>query len=116
MSGNDCGTLSQNDRNLVRDKLAAIEHAKFNKSAGCAVVTFAEIVLAAGIELDVGGQHVAILVQEADKTTVVIEMTMAHDHRIDLAGIGASQFDIVDQSLRRIAEIEHDGALLVGAL
>ena len=46
----------------------------------------------------------------------MIEVAMAHDHRIDLAGIGAGQLDIVDQSFRRIAEIEHDGALLVGAL
>ena len=116
MVGDNRRVFRQNDRDLVRNQLAAIERAKFGKCAGRAAIALAEIVLAAGIELHIGGQHAAVFLQEADEAAVMIEVAMAHDHCIDLAGIGAGQFDIVEQSFRRIAEVEHDSALLIAAL
>ena len=76
----------------------------------------AEIVLAAGIELDVGRQHVAILPEEADQAAVMVDMTVADDQRLHLARVDPQQPDVVDQRRGRVAEVEHDRALLLVAL
>ena len=46
----------------------------------------------------------------------MVEVAVAHDHGIDLGWIDPGQFDVVDQRFRRIAEVEHDSALLIAAL
>jgi hypothetical protein len=43
----------------------------------------AEVVLASRIKLDVRGQRVAILVEESDQATVMVEMAVTDDESID---------------------------------
>ena len=61
-------------------------------------------------------EHVAVLLEKSLQAAEVIEVAMADDQRVELARIDAGQFDIVEQSLGRIAEVEHDVALLARAL
>jgi hypothetical protein len=76
----------------------------------------AEIILAAGIELEVRRQLVAVLVEKAHQAAPMIEMAVADDERAHLAGIGFDELDVVEQRLGAVAIIEHDGPLLVVAL
>ena len=68
-SGDHRRRLAQHRRDLLRGDLAAVERAEFAElpRRRRAADAMAEIVLAAGIELEVGRQHVAILVEEADQ-------------------------------------------------
>ena len=80
--------LAQHRRHLVRVDLAALECAVLTQlPRRAAAEAMAEIVLAAGIELQVGRQHAAILAQEADQAAVMIDMAVADDQRLDLAGV-----------------------------
>jgi len=116
MFGDNRRAFGKNDRHLVRDQLPAVQRAEFGQLAGCAAISLAEIVLTAGVEFDVGRQHVAIFLQKADQAAVMVEVTVANDHSVDLRGIGAGQLDVVEQRFRRIAEVEHDRALFIPAL
>jgi hypothetical protein len=53
-----------------------------------------------------------VLVQEALQSAEMVEMPMAHDQRVDLAGIDADNLDIVEEHRRTVSEIQHHGALL----
>ena len=78
-------SLAQHDSDLVRRQRAAVEIAEVTKRAGRSRGhdTMAEIVLASRVELDVGGQRVAILVEESDQAAVMVEMAVADDERVD---------------------------------
>ena len=73
----------------------------------------AEVVLAARVELHVGGKHAAVLVEEADEPAVVVDVAMADDQRLDLCRIDLEQPHVVDDRRRGVAEVEQDRAALV---
>src|SRR3954463_3658807 len=68
--------LAQHGRDPLRCQLAAIERAEIGELAFCSGCTDAmtEIVLAAGIELDVGRQLIAEFVEEAEQAAEMIVM------------------------------------------
>src|SRR6478752_140130 len=77
--------FAQHGRNLLRRKLTAIQRAEIRELAlgrrGADAVT--EIVLAAGIELEVGRQLVPEFVEEADETAEMIVVPVTDDQRIE---------------------------------
>ena len=50
------------------------------------------------------------------QAAVVVNVAVADDQRLDLARIDLQELDVVDQRRGRVAEVEHDGALLLLAL
>ena len=85
MAGDHGRRLAQHGRDLLRRQLPAIQRAEIGELAlgrrGVDAVT--EIVLAAGIELDVGRQLVAEFVEEADQAAEMIVVAVADDQRIE---------------------------------
>jgi len=76
----------------------------------------AEVIFAAGIELDVGRQLVAEFGEKAVQSAEMIEVPVAHDQRADLRRIHLQDFDVVEERVRAVAEIEERGALVVALL
>ena len=76
----------------------------------------AEVVLAAGVEREVGRQDARYLSRKPMQAAEVVVMPVADDQRIDLVRIGADDLHVVEQRFRRVAEVEQDGALLGAAL
>src|SRR5262249_57114757 len=89
-----------------------VERAKFGKLAGRSLVAHAEIVLAAGIEREVLRQHRAVPIEKADEPTVMVEMAVAHDQRLDLLRVGTDIIDVVVERFWGVAEVEHHSVLL----
>jgi hypothetical protein len=75
----------------------------------------AEVILAAGVELHIGGQDVAVLVEERLQAAEVVVVAMTDDQRIDLGRINADQFHVVEEHGRSIAVVQHHRALLCAA-
>ena len=89
--------LAQHGLHLLCGDLLAVEDAELTVLPGRgAADTMTEIILAAGIELHVGGQHAAILVEKSDQAAVMIDMAVADDQRIDLRRIHIQKADVVD--------------------
>ena len=73
---------------------AAVERAEVGERARGALPALAEIILAAGIEFDVGRKHGAVLVEEAQQAAEMVEMAVAHHHGVDRLRLDAEQFDV----------------------
>src|SRR5262245_30773169 len=72
----------------------------------------AKVVLAACIELQVSRKYVAILIQKADQSAVVIDMAMTEDQGLNVARVHPQETNIVDDR-RGIAEVEKHRAVLL---
>ncbi len=101
--------LAQHRGDALRGELAAVQRAEIGELAlgRRRVDAVAEIVLAAGIELDVGGQLVAELVEEAVEAAEMVVVPVAHDQRVELRRIDADQLHVVDQHFGRVAVVQH---------
>src|SRR5215204_1826035 len=106
--------LAEHGRDLLRRKFAPVEHAEIGELARCApaLIAMAEIVLAAGVELDVGRERRAVFLEEADEPAKMVVMAVANDERVELARVNAGDVDVVEERLGAVAEVEHHGALL----
>ena len=113
VSGDHGRRFAQHGRDLLRRELAAVEGAEIGELALGRRRTdpVAEIVLAAGIELDVGRQLVAEFVEEAEQAAEMIVMAVADDQRVEFRRIDADQFHVVQQHFGRIAVVQHQRAL-----
>ena len=107
--------LAQHDRHVLRGDLASVEDAVLCElpRRGRRANAVAEIVLAARIELDIGRKDVAVFLQEADEATVVVDVAVADDQRLDLGRVHLKESHIVDDGRRGVAEVEQDRALLL---
>ena len=95
-------------------QVAPVEHAPVGEVAGRAgsVLPYAEKVLAADVERKIGGQLVSVLLEEADQAAEVVKVTVARDERLRLRGIDLHDLHVVEERVRRVAEIEQDLARL----
>src|SRR5262249_57578409 len=104
------------DLEVARRNPAPVERAKFGKLAGRSLVAPAEVVLAAGIERELLRQPRAMPIEKAEQPAVMVEMAVAHDQCLDLLRIGADIVDVVVERFRGVAEVDHHGVPLTGAL
>src|SRR5262249_39534330 len=109
MATNNRRAFAQYDRDFARLERAPVQIAEIAEGARRAgrQDAVAEVVLAASIELYVGGQRVAIFVEERDEPAVVIEVAVADDKRIDLPWVGPEIIEIGKKRRWRIGVIEH---------
>ena len=74
MAGDHGGISAQHGLDLARRELAPIERTEIGELAWVApVYAMTEIVLAAGVEREVGGQDAAVFVEEPDQTAEMID-------------------------------------------
>ena len=98
------------ERDLTPEQRAAVEHTEVAELPRSAIEATAEVVFATGVELDARLDRAAVFVEEADEAAEMIEVPVADHEGVDLFGVDAQQFDVVEQALRRVAEVEHHGA------
>src|SRR5262249_25004056 len=106
--------LARHCGHLVRLDLAPIQRpilAELPRRIGTADA-MAKVDLAACIELQVSRKYVAILIQKADQSTVVIDMAMTEDQGLNLARVDPQETTIVDDR-RGIAEVEQYRAVVL---
>lgn len=112
VAGDDGRRLAQNRRDLLCDEVAPVELAEIGELAlhRTRADAMAEIVLAAGIELEVGRERSAVPGEEAVQPAIMVVMAMADDQGIDLGRVDLEDADIVEERIGAVAEIEQDGA------
>src|SRR5262245_31335065 len=90
--------LAQHRGHLVRLYLAPIQRpilAELPRRIPTANA-MAKVVLAACIEFQVNWKYVAILIQKADQSSVVIDMAMTEDQSLNLAWVHPQETNVVD--------------------
>src|SRR5689334_4080113 len=90
------GVTANHDRRLAQHELdvplgdvAAVEHSGVREVAHGAHpdIALAEIVLAAGVDCQLGRHVLAVTIEETEQPAQMVEMTVAHDEGIDLRRI-----------------------------
>jgi len=109
--------LAQHDLDIVPGDVAAVEHAIVAQLAlTYPGVALAEIVLAAGIHREIGGQRLPVLVEESQQPAPVVEVPVTHDEGVDLGRVDLQQFHVAVDHLGGPAIVKQERALVVAAL
>jgi hypothetical protein len=110
--------FTQHDLDILPGEIAPVEHAEIAELAlrAGADIALAEIVLAAGVHGQIGRQVLAVLLEKTEQPAPMVEMTVAHDQRIDLGRIDLQELHVAVDGIGRPAEVEQEGLLLVAAL
>src|SRR3954451_527447 len=105
----DYGRLvASHNLDFERFELAPIEHTPVaevaRRAAACLAV--AEVVLAADVEREIGGQPAAVRLEKIDQTAEVVEVPVTEDQRLCFRRIDADHFHVAEVSLGRVAVVE----------